>query len=346
MKIDDPEFLEEVVELCEDAENALINLSKGGEFSDNYNEIFRAFHSVKGAAGMLGYETLQEHMHILETHFESLKENNHLNQEEIDLFLNGIDSALKITQGEEVEDIAEIVAKSLSNDTNDAPDAASQLQKEIDASISFEQNALEENSEESNKEEEEEETKEEVPSSEEPSHEEISETPLEQDDDPIIEGQAAEENSDSLKAFFVTNKSGVKIDFGNLPVEITNYNSFESLKVATPDFIILDQTTLKLFNEMDRPDCVIMLADSELPEAEIENIDFFLNLAAPQKVIDTNLKTFFRFVLARNIVKESLKFNIYQFKDLVSYLESKNQHDMVEHMKNNIAKILSKMKSI
>jgi chemotaxis protein histidine kinase CheA len=95
------EFKIEAAELFEEAENNLLNLDKGQDFLSNYNGIFRAFHSLKGAAGMFGIMNLQEHMHKLESLFEAQKKIASMNNKQIDYFLSGIDVAKKLLNGED-----------------------------------------------------------------------------------------------------------------------------------------------------------------------------------------------------------------------------------------------------
>ena len=97
------EFLIEAEELFVEGEEALIELEKGGEFTDHFNSLFRAFHSIKGAAGMFALDRLQEHMHYLENLLESKKDSGALSVALIDYLLHGIDCAKKILAGQEVE---------------------------------------------------------------------------------------------------------------------------------------------------------------------------------------------------------------------------------------------------
>jgi chemotaxis protein histidine kinase CheA len=96
------EFKVEAAELFENAENSLLNIDKGEDFLSNYNNIFRAFHSLKGAAGMFGLMSLQEHMHKLESLFEAQKKIAKMNNKQVDYFLSGIDVAKKLLDDEEV----------------------------------------------------------------------------------------------------------------------------------------------------------------------------------------------------------------------------------------------------
>ncbi len=96
------EFRHEAMDLFADAENSLLEIDKGGDFEDNFNKIFRCFHSLKGAAGMFGIIDLQNHMHKLENQFEELKSDGKLSSEGIDYFLSGIDVAKGYLDGEQI----------------------------------------------------------------------------------------------------------------------------------------------------------------------------------------------------------------------------------------------------
>ena len=96
------DFYVEAEELYAEAEDALLDIEKSNDFDTNFNSVFRAFHSVKGAAGMFGLDRLQEHMHYLENLLDKKKNDGKLSSLFIDYLLSGVDSAKKITSGEEV----------------------------------------------------------------------------------------------------------------------------------------------------------------------------------------------------------------------------------------------------
>lgn len=96
------EFKVEAAEMFDTSEAGFLNLERGEDFHTNYNAIFRAFHSLKGAAGMFGLTELQGHMHSLESLFESLKPKGEIDKTQIDYFLDGLDVAKKLLSGEQV----------------------------------------------------------------------------------------------------------------------------------------------------------------------------------------------------------------------------------------------------
>lgn len=96
------EFLTEASELLDGAEKGLLALDQGALFSKEYDAIFRAFHSIKGAAGMMEMQRLQQHMHQLENIFTEQKAKSSLAKPYIEFFLKGVDAARGILEGKQV----------------------------------------------------------------------------------------------------------------------------------------------------------------------------------------------------------------------------------------------------
>ena len=67
-------FLEEAREHLNTIEQGLLNLQSTLEDSEMINEVFRAAHSIKGSATMLGLSSIQQTSHRLEDCFKILKE--------------------------------------------------------------------------------------------------------------------------------------------------------------------------------------------------------------------------------------------------------------------------------
>lgn len=97
------EFRIEAEELLDSAEKSLLALDKGELFATHYDAIFRAFHSIKGAAGMMEMTALQSHMHQMESKFTEQKNEKNLSKPYIDFFLKGADAARSIIGGKEVD---------------------------------------------------------------------------------------------------------------------------------------------------------------------------------------------------------------------------------------------------
>lgn len=68
-------FIEEAKEHLDTIEQGLLDLQTTMSDSERLNELFRAAHSVKGGAAMLGFNSIQRVGHHLEDNFKVLKEN-------------------------------------------------------------------------------------------------------------------------------------------------------------------------------------------------------------------------------------------------------------------------------
>lgn len=97
------EFKTEALELLEMAEKSLLALDGGADFQAGFDAVFRGFHNLKGAAGMMELQQLQAHTHELENIWMSLKSGSSVSKEHISLFLRGIDAARSILDGKEVQ---------------------------------------------------------------------------------------------------------------------------------------------------------------------------------------------------------------------------------------------------
>ena len=85
-------FIEEAKEHLETLEKGILELSSVVGDAERVNEMFRAAHSVKGGAAMLGYGSIQKIAHRLEDAFKILKENSvEVDQRLESLFLAGYD---------------------------------------------------------------------------------------------------------------------------------------------------------------------------------------------------------------------------------------------------------------
>ncbi|NJL24671.1 MAG: response regulator [Calothrix sp. SM1_5_4] len=96
------EFKTEAQDLLDLAERSLLALDSGSSFTEQYQSLFRAFHSIKGAAGMMELTALQTHMHHLENILTETKDQTSLSQALVDFFLKGTDAARHILNGDTV----------------------------------------------------------------------------------------------------------------------------------------------------------------------------------------------------------------------------------------------------
>jgi chemotaxis protein histidine kinase CheA len=85
-------FIEEAKEHLQTLEQGILQLSTAVKDTEMVNEMFRAAHSVKGGAAMLGYSSIQKTAHRLEDSFKILRENPvNVDQKLESLFLTGYD---------------------------------------------------------------------------------------------------------------------------------------------------------------------------------------------------------------------------------------------------------------
>lgn len=115
-------FIEEAKEHLQTLEQGILQLATSVQDTETVNEMFRAAHSVKGGAAMLGYTSIQKTAHRLEDSFKILKDNPvDVDQKLETLFLNGYDHLQDLIERLENSadfkdaDAIEILQKSESN---------------------------------------------------------------------------------------------------------------------------------------------------------------------------------------------------------------------------------------
>jgi chemotaxis protein histidine kinase CheA len=92
-------FLEEAKEHLDTIEQGLVDLASTMADSERVNELFRAAHSVKGGAAMLGFDSIQKTAHHFEDCFKILKEHPvQIDQRLEDLFLKGFDTLRELIE--------------------------------------------------------------------------------------------------------------------------------------------------------------------------------------------------------------------------------------------------------
>ncbi|NCJ08242.1 response regulator [Synechococcales cyanobacterium C] len=92
-------FIEEAREHLQTIEHGLLNLQAAIEDSELLNEVFRAAHSVKGGAAMLGIHSMQKIAHRLEDYFKVLKEHPIQADQKLEsLFFRGFDALNALTE--------------------------------------------------------------------------------------------------------------------------------------------------------------------------------------------------------------------------------------------------------
>ena len=100
------EFKVEILEMLDKAEQCLLQfdlLPDNTSSKDLYDDIFRSYHNIKGAAGMMEWEELQGHIHELETTLMQSKEALTIPKHLIGWFLTGNDATRLLMNGEAYE---------------------------------------------------------------------------------------------------------------------------------------------------------------------------------------------------------------------------------------------------
>jgi chemotaxis protein histidine kinase CheA len=112
-------FIEEAKEHLDTIEQGLLDLQTTMADPEQLNELFRAAHSVKGGAAMLGFDGIQKVGHHLEDYFKVLKENPIKPDRQLeDLFLKGFDALKELVEA-------------LQSPYGGQPDQAAQILQEV-----------------------------------------------------------------------------------------------------------------------------------------------------------------------------------------------------------------------
>jgi two-component system chemotaxis sensor kinase CheA len=76
-------FLAEATDLIVDIEKSLLQLEGGANNQESISSIFRAMHTLKGAAGMFGYELVKNITHHLESIYQEIRDGQRVTDPEI-----------------------------------------------------------------------------------------------------------------------------------------------------------------------------------------------------------------------------------------------------------------------
>lgn len=114
------DFLVDSHEMIEEIENPLLELENGNDVSDNINIIFRAFHSVKGGAGMFKLDEITRLSHTLENRLDHYRKTQEtITENDIAIFLTGSDLLkFMITAVQEDPPDSENILKKFSSDVD------------------------------------------------------------------------------------------------------------------------------------------------------------------------------------------------------------------------------------
>jgi len=133
------EFKIEILETLDRAEQALLafdQLPDDQSAGELYDEVFRAYHNIKGAAGMLEWNELQHHVHQLENVLMQTKATSSIPKKNIGWFLKGNDVTRYILAGEAYQFDYEISDQpSISKVDAPAPEMKEKLSEEFYADV-------------------------------------------------------------------------------------------------------------------------------------------------------------------------------------------------------------------
>jgi len=95
-------FFEESFEALDAMETELLELDLGEPDAERVNTIFRGAHSIKGGAGMFGFEELASFTHVMETLLDQVRDGKRsLDEETRDLLLRSVDCLRALTRAQQ-----------------------------------------------------------------------------------------------------------------------------------------------------------------------------------------------------------------------------------------------------
>lgn len=99
-------FYEEASELLENLEEKLMSLEENPEDMEIVSSIFRTMHTIKGSAGMFGFESISKFTHQIENAFDLLRNGSiSVSSELIDLTLKSRDIIYLMLKGDDSEEV-------------------------------------------------------------------------------------------------------------------------------------------------------------------------------------------------------------------------------------------------
>lgn len=108
-------FIQEALELLEEIETVLLELEESADDLELVNKLFRAFHTLKGAGGMFGFENITEFTHNIETALDQIRNGvKALTKEFISLSLQArdmISEMVNTNEGTKLTDGAKAIMK-------------------------------------------------------------------------------------------------------------------------------------------------------------------------------------------------------------------------------------------
>ena len=325
------EFAVEANELLEAAENELLNAERG-QSSMFYDAVFRAFHSIKGGAGMLGMPDLQTHMHKVESQWSALKGKTSLNKSESEYFLSAVDGGRRLLQGQTIsfnyDGLQPVAANSVSEAGAKNPTPTSQVTPNERKSQPSEQQTSQ-----------------------------VVAPPIAQDQNKALRSvvYAVDDEKDILSVL----KDTLEDDLFEVTCFTEPDELFAAMKRKPPQVVLTDfkmpvKSGLDVLREVKRlaPDVpVIMLSGfltKEILVASLRDGGFFGALEKPFKATDL-LRECWAAVKhheTQKMVRKSINLLVYQFADLEKYLISQGKSDVANTMGRELRELLTQQRTL
>ena len=144
-------FKEEAYELLNQLENSLLELETNPDDQEHISSVFRAVHTIKGSAGMFGFDEISTFAHTMETYMDSLRQGEiQAEKELIDLLLSSKDLFLEMLNPENMDKVQR--DKQSKKLLSDMGDTVKRLKAELAAEEDPEGSEKEEGKEETAKE--------------------------------------------------------------------------------------------------------------------------------------------------------------------------------------------------
>ena len=326
------EFIIEATELIESAETELLNAERGPS-TTFYDAVFRAFHSVKGGAGMLGLDALQAHMHKIESLWGQLKGRTQVSKPESEYFLAAIDVCRKLLSGQTASFDYDSLTRSSSSQTTSAPVTPPPTTPTEEKSA--------------------------PPTQSSPPQEVKVSTPTKKSSETKTKRRgliyAVDDEQDILDVIRdVLSEDGFEVSCFSQPKDYIAKIREQVPDVVITDFKMPQMSGLDILHQTRstaREVPVIMLSGFVTKEILIESMvdgGFYGVLEKPFKPMDLLRECWsaFRHHELQRLTKKSLNLLLYQFSDLEKYLIAQNKVDIAKTMNREIKDLLSRHKQL
>lgn len=311
------EFKIESAEMLDEAEECLLSLEGGARLSSCYDAIFRSFHSLKGAAGMLGIEALQNHMHELESCFASYKEANDLPREITNYLLKGVDLARNILDGQDVQ--LPLEQPVIGQDPNPSPEEPTS--ENTDQSPPASTSHIQETSEE---------------------HDYLGLVYIAEDDDDLRE----------IIETYILN-AGFRVASFPSAEQLLNAMYAKKPHLIISDIKMDKMDGLKLLEEVKKEDTelpVILLSGYITKQKLIEAIDHGVYAAIEKPFKENELLAHVINATQKyqtmKLLNQSINFVLFQYSDLDNFLKEQGKEDLRQSIHNELKNLLDSKRKL